>query len=295
MLGGREMKISLDCLPCYLRQALKAARLGTDNTDIQAEIMKETIKLISDYDKFKCSPEIVRNIHNIVKKYTGNLDPYKEIKRKNISDAQAIYPLLKQFLSKKEDRLYWTLKIAATGNIIDYAVYHDVNIEKRVMEELKKKFAICDIERLKSDLKSAESLLIIGDNAGETVFDRVLIEDLLHLDITYAVRSEPIINDATIEDARLSGLDCCTRIISTGCNTAGLLLDECSDEFLNIFNSADIVISKGQGNYESLSEQKREIYFLLKAKCPVISMELGVEVNDYVFKWNGHKENRFYN
>lgn len=136
-------------------------------------------------------------------------------------------------------------------------------------------------------LKKAKSLLIIGDNAGETVFDRVLIEDFLNLNITYAVRSEPIINDATIEDAYASGLEKCATLISTGCNAPGVILDECNEEFLNIFNNADIIISKGQGNYETLSEEKKEIFFLLKAKCPVISEKLGVSVNDYVFKWNG--------
>ncbi len=144
---------------------------------------------------------------------------------------------------------------------------------------------IFDIEQFEDRLKHAKTLLIIGDNAGETVFDRVLAEDFSHLDITYAVRSEPVINDATVEDARASGLDRCAGIISTGCNIPGLILEECSEEFLNIFNNADIVISKGQGNFETLSAQKREMFFLLKAKCPVVSKDLGVDINDYVFKW----------
>ncbi|NLD49908.1 MAG: DUF89 family protein, partial [Clostridiaceae bacterium] len=173
------------------------------------------------------------------------------------------------------------------GNIIDSAIYRDIDIEGCVEKEIEKEFSICDLEHLENKLKHAKSLLIIGDNAGETVFDRVLIEEFLYLDITYAVRSEPIINDATVKDACASGLDSCTRLISTGCNAPGLILDECSEEFLNIFNSADIVISKGQGNYESLSDQYKEIFFLLKAKCSVVSDKLGVNVNDYIFKHNG--------
>ena len=225
-------------------------------------------------------------MHQIVKKYTGIKDPYKAVKEKNISAAKEIYPLLKHFLYKKKERLYWALKIAATGNIIDSAIYSDIDLQNCIGQELEKEFSICDIEKLESKLKHAKNLLIIGDNAGETVFDRVLIEDLLRLDITYAVRSEPIINDATIEDARASGLDCSTRLISSGCNAPGMILDECSEEFLNIFNNADVIISKGQGNYETLSDQKREIFFLLKAKCPVISSKLGINVNEYVFKCN---------
>ena len=281
------MEIFLDCLPCFLRQVLEASRLATDRTDLQEEIMRETINLISDYRKYKCSPEVGRAMHQIVKKHTGIFDPYKGIKSNNIRNALEIYPSLKHFLFKKTDRLYWVLKIAATGNIIDSAIYNDIDIEECVEKELEKEFSFCDIEKLESELKRAKSLLIIGDNAGETIFDRVLAEDFLYLDITYAVRSQPIINDATIEDACASGLDRCTRLISTGCNAPGLILDECSEEFLNIFNNTDIVISKGQGNYEALSEQKRGIFFLLKAKCPVISDKLGVDINDYVFKWNG--------
>lgn len=281
------MEIFLDCLPCFLRQVLEASRLATDRTDIQAKIMKEAVRFITNYEKFRYSPEIGRAMHQIVKKHTGVLDPYKDIKSENIRNALEIYPSLKHFLFKKAERLYWALKIAATGNIIDSAINNDINIEESVMKELEKEFTICNVERLGNELKRARSLLIIGDNAGETIFDRVLIEDFLNLDITYAVRSEPIINDATIDDACASGLDYCTRLISTGCNAPGLILDECSEEFLNIFNNVDIVISKGQGNYEALSEQKRGIFFLLKAKCPVISEKLGVSVNDYVFKWNG--------
>jgi uncharacterized protein with ATP-grasp and redox domains len=281
------MEICLDCLPCSLRQVLEASRLATDRAEIQAKIMKETAKLILDYERFRYSPEIGRAMHQIVKKHTGVLDPYKDIKSENIRNALEIYPSLKHFLFKKTERLYWALKIAATGNIIDSAIYNDINIGECVVKELEKEFTICDVKRLEDELKRASSLLIIGDNAGETIFDRVLIEDFLYLDITYAVRSEPIINDATIEDACASGLDHCARLISTGCNAPGLILDECSEQFLSILDNVDIVISKGQGNYETLSEQKRGMFFLLKAKCPVISENLGVSVNDYVFKWNG--------
>ncbi len=281
------MEIFLDCLPCFLRQVLEASRLVTEDKDIQEKIIKETIKLISDYPNYRYSPEIGRAMHQIVKKHTGVNDPYKHIKSESINKALKIYPSLKYFLYKKPERLYWGLKIAATGNNIDSAIYSDINISKCIENELEKDFSICDIEKLESKLKRAKKLLIIGDNAGETIFDRVLVEEFLNLDITYAVRSEPIINDATIEDARASGLDHCTRLISTGCNAPGLIIDECSEEFLKIFSDADIVISKGQGNYETLSDNTRNIFFLLKAKCPVISNKLGVNVNDYVFKWNG--------
>jgi uncharacterized protein with ATP-grasp and redox domains len=156
-----------------------------------------------------------------------------------------------------------------------------------IQEELEKECAICDFDVFGNKLKTAQRLLIIGDNAGETVFDRVLAEYLSPLDITYAVRSEPIINDATMKDAYASGLSDYTKIISTGCGAPGAILEDCGNEFLNVLETADIIISKGQGNFEALSECGKPVFFLLKAKCPMISEKLGVGLNEYVFKYTG--------
>lgn len=284
------MEIQLDCLPCFLRQVLDASRMATDQIDVQRSIIKDTAELIARYEDYKYSPAVGREMHNIVKRHSGVSDPYREVKNHNIKTALLIYPSLKQFLFNKKDRLYWALKIAATGNIIDSAIYNDIDIESQVVKELDKEFAACDIERFKKLMKNCKTLLIIGDNAGETVFDRVFIEDFLYLDMTYAVRSEPIINDATIEDVYASDFNRSVKVVSSGCNAPGTIIEECSDAFLEVYNNADIVISKGQGNYETLSEQDREIFFLLKAKCPIVAKRLGVSVGDYVLKSNMYGE-----
>lgn len=280
------MEILLDCLPCILRQVLEASRMATDNTELHENIMTETIKLLSNYKMYSSSPEAGREAHQIVKKYTDVFDPYKDIKRDNINTALKLYPFLQQFLKGKQNRIYWALKIAATGNVIDSAVNADLNIEKCIEFEMNKEFAVCDLVHLEHQLEKAKSVLVIGDNAGETVFDRILLDELPHLNITYAVRSAPIINDATVEDAIASGLDQCSRVISTGCNAPGVILKECNKAFLDVFYNADIVISKGQGNYETLSDEKRNIFFLLKAKCKVLAQLIGGELNDYIFKYN---------
>ncbi|NMB33788.1 MAG: DUF89 family protein [Clostridium sp.] len=279
------MEVFLECLPCFLKQALEASRMATSDKDVQVRIMKETAALVCDFERYKCSPQLGREMHQIVKKHTGNSDPYRDIKDQNIKNALEVYPWLKHFLFKKTDRLYWGLKIAAAGNIIDSAIYADIDIKGCVEKEVERKFAVCDIKEFSDKMMHAKNLLIVADNAGETVFDRVFIEEVLNLDITYAVRAEPIINDATIEDARESGLGRCTNLISTGCNAPGLIIEECDKKFLDLFYDADIVVSKGQGNFESLSDEKRAIFFLLKAKCPVVAENLGVAVNDYVFKY----------
>lgn len=279
------MKIHLDCLPCILRQILEASRTATDKTELQESIMDKAIRILGQYRAFKNSPEICRDMHQIVKEQTGVIDPYSEIKQQDLQTAINLYPKLKHFIENNEDRLYWALKAAATGNVLDSAIYKEHDIEANLDEEIKKPFAVCDTSIFNQQLKSAKSVLVIGDNTGETVFDCLLLGQLTDYDLTYAVRDAPVINDATIEEARASGIDRYARIISTGCNAPGVLMDECSKAFVDVFFGADIVISKGQGNYESLSDCDRNIYFLLKAKCAVLAGQIDVDLNEYVFKY----------
>ncbi|MCI1959650.1 MAG: ARMT1-like domain-containing protein [Clostridia bacterium] len=279
------MEIFLDCLPCVLRQTLEASRLATDDLDLQRKIMEDSIEIISHYKDYECSPDLCRTIHKMVKSRTENKDPYAHIKSRDIKSAKQLLPYLKNFLKEKENSLYWALKIAATGNIIDSAVNNNANMTEFVADELKKEFFVCDVKLLENKLSTAKNVLIIADNAGETVFDQILAERLLPRNITYAVRSNPILNDATVKDAYDSGLDDYAKIISTGCDAPGTILKDCTEEFLNIFKNADVVISKGQGNFETLSECGRPIFFLLKAKCPLISKRLEVALNEYVFMY----------
>ncbi len=257
--------------------------MAMDNEETQAKILKAAIDIIKEYNSYRYAPEVGRAMHLLVKQHTGIADPYQRLKQKHLELALQYYPDLKRFLFQKSDRLYWVFKIAAVGNVFDAAINSDIRDSDYLRKELPKEFKICDIERFRDHLKNSRTMLIIGDNAGETVFDRVLVEEMLNLNIIYAVRSGPIINDATVEDAESAGLNRQARIISTGCDAPGVILSECDREFLKVFLEADIVISKGQGNYETLSDEKREIFFLLKAKCPVIAADLGVDLGDYVF------------
>lgn len=281
------MEILIDCVPCMLRQALEAAKIVTDDIEIHNKVVEEAMKILMNYKSFRNSPDMALEIHDIIKRLTGNSDPYLKVKENDLEAAKNCYPYLKEFISSKDQKLYWALKIAATGNNIDAAVYKDINLIKCIEVELEKSFSICDIEAFEGKLKNASNILIIGDNTGETIFDKVLIEALAEISVTYGVRNEPIINDATKKDAIKSGLGEVARIVSTGCNAPGLILEDCSDEFIDIYNKSDIIISKGQGNYEALSEKKGNLFFLLKAKCLMIANKLNVNINDYVFKYNG--------
>lgn len=285
------MEIKLDCLPCFLSQVLGASRLATDDEQLQKKILRECIYgILRDFDAYRYAPQIGRAMHGLVKKYTGINDPYKRLKQKHLQLALAYYPDLKRYLFQKTDRLYWALKIAGVGNVFDAAINSEIKDTEALNQELVRNFKICHLQRFKDLLKNAKKLLIIGDNAGETVFDSVLIEELLNLEIYYAVRSGPIINDATVEDAEMAGLHRQVKVISTGCDAPGVVRTECNTEFNELFATADIVISKGQGNYETLSEEKRGLFFLLKAKCPVIAEDIGVGLGEYVFMYSEIKK-----
>jgi len=277
------MDIFLECLPCLLKQSLEAARITTDAEAVQQRIMTGAIGVLNEYEKYRYAPELFQAVWQIIRDQTGIEDPYLAVKQENIQEALKILPQLREFVAGKADRLHWALKTAATGNIIDKAVYADIDVAGILDQELARDFRICDLDAFREALLGARTLLIIGDNAGETVFDRILIEALPQLQVTYVVRSAPALNDATMADAIASGLDECAQIVSSGCPAPGLILDICPPEFRRIFREADLVISKGQGNYETLSGSDRAVFYLLKAKCPAIAKEFRVNHNDYIF------------
>ncbi len=278
------MEIFMDCLPCTLRQLLDAARMATDDTQLHSVIMDEGIAKLQEHKHYRNSPEFARAMQRIVAAHTGVTDPYQEVKRRDIEAALSLYPMLKEYAAEG-DRLHRALKVSATGNVIDSAVSSHHDITAVIQKELHRPFAIFDEPALRKKLKTAKTMMFVGDNAGETVFDRVLLETLSPLEITFATRGGPALNDSTLPDALASGLGECAHVISTGCNIAGVNMDETSEEFRRNFFEADIVICKGQGNFETLSETGRDVFFLLKAKCVVLSRLLQVDAGDYVFKY----------
>ncbi|HZX21180.1 MAG TPA: ARMT1-like domain-containing protein [Clostridia bacterium] len=281
------MKIFLDCLPCMLRQVLESAHMATDDETVHERIMDEAVKVLSEYKQHSCAPELCEAMHIIVKKHTGVDDPYSEIKSRDISSALKLEPIIRKFAISGENLLIGLLKVSATGNVMDSALYSDLDIEACLTEEMEKPFVICDDDKFNKDIDGAETILIIGDNAGEAVFDKPLAEHLsCGHKVIYAVRDVPIINDATVEDAFKTGIADYSEVVSTGCGMPGAVIESCSIEFQEMFNNADVVISKGQGNFEALSDTTRSVYFLLKAKCCRIANALDVEINEYVFKKN---------
>jgi hypothetical protein len=283
------MRTYLDCIPCFFKQALAAERLAGADEITQKKILNEIAEMIPDISLEDTPPEMGRKIYNLISKITKKEDPFREIKKKSNEFALGLYPELKNKVKNSKDSLLTAIRIAITGNVIDYGVSDSFDIGKELKEIETKKFAIFDYEYFKKMLRNSQDLLWLADNAGEVVFDKILIEEIKKINplcnIIYAVREKPIINDALEEDAYFARIDKLTKIISSGCDAPGTILSLCSKKFLDIFNEADMIISKGQGNFESLSNiDYKCIFFLFKAKCSVIANDIGVNVGDIVLK-----------
>jgi len=247
------------------------------------ELLDEVGMMLKDIPLESTPPETGRLIQRKIREIIGNSDPYKDIKRENTRESLRLYPHLKREVEKSNDRLLTAIRIAIAGNVIDMGPNKSFNIEEDLDEILRRDFAICDYDRFKQRLVKTDDILYIGDNAGESVFDRVLIEEM-GKSVTYVVRGIPVINDVTYQDAIEAGLDKVATILSSGTDAAGTVLETCSVEFREIYSNSRFIISKGQGNYEALSEEKHPIFFLLKAKCRVIADDIGVNEDDIILK-----------
>lgn len=277
------MRTYLDCIPCFLKQALWASRLTTTDERKIKEVLDEIGMMVKDIPLNSSPPETGRIIYKRIGEILGVSDPFKGLKDKYTELALGLYPFLKKEFEQSNDRLLTAIRISIAGNVIDFGANKQFKLEEEIEEILKKDFAICDYDKFKEHLDSANEILYIGDNAGETVFDRILIEEI-GKPIIYVVRESPVINDATYEDAVKAGIDKVAKILSSGTDAPGVVLGTCSEKFKKIYNNAEMIISKGQGNYEALSDEPNPIFFLLKVKCPVIAKDIGVKDGDIILK-----------
>jgi len=282
------LKIFLDCFPCFLRQALEASRISGADEKIQRDVLNCVMAKLLEISREETPPQIGSMIHRTIREATGKDDPYREIKRLHNEQVLDMEENLAGLIDGSSSPLSDALKLAAVGNLIDMGPERKWNSMQDIFRDFAEKDSTYfDCASFEKSLKKAGTLLYLGDNAGEIVLDKILIGLLLReteLDITYVVRGGPVINDATMEDARFVGMTDIVRVIDTGVDFPGVVPEACSGEFLDYYNSADIILSKGQGNYESLSEEDKNIFFLLQTKCPVIANKIGCRVGDIVLK-----------
>jgi len=290
------MKTCLDCIPCFVKQSLEMARMVFDNERHQKQFVDQIAQLIPSFSLNSTPPEMGRMINQKVAELIGPKDVYKEVKDKSNAMAMAIYPKHKEMVTQAEDPLLMAGEIAIAGNVIDYAAKNTFDIEAEVAKLFRSEFREInktrfDYPQFKKALLKAKTILYVADNAGEIMFDRVLMEEIPgSVAITCAVRDKAVLNDALIEDAKTCGIDQRAKIISSGSDAPGTLLNLCSKEFLDLFHSADMVISKGQGTYEALDRAKRDIFFLFRAKCPVIAQHAQVRLGDLVLIGNDQSQ-----
>jgi len=277
------VKTYLDCYPCFLRQALDAARYAGADEEGQRSILNSVLETLSSLDPTSTPPEIGDAIHRLVRQKTADPDPYADAKRKATEQTLQLYPRLKALVADASDPLETALRLAIAGNIIDLAPSSSYDLWATVERVLEQPFAIEDTPAFRRALTSTDRILYLADNAGETVFDRVLIETL-DKPVIYAVKGGPVLNDATMDDAIAAGLDQVAQVVTTGSDAPGTVLRLCSHQFRRLYDQGEIIVAKGQANYETLSGEGERLFFLLQAKCPVIAQDVGVAVGDIVLK-----------
>ena len=282
------MKTHYDCIPCFVRQTLESIKLTSDDAGLHEKALREILAALSRMDFDKAPVIMGRKIQHLIQRLSGNSDPYRALKQQFNQMALDLYPRLKAQVNSAENAFETAARLALAGNMIDFGIGRMLEsaqvaatIELALSANLKG-----DIQSLEQAARTAASILYLGDNCGEIVFDRLFIEQLAPDRVTYVVRAAPIINDVTMEDARFTGMADHTRVMDNGSDAPGTLLSECSQEFKTAFENADLIIAKGQGNYETLHASNRLIFFMLKVKCPAVARHIGQEIGSYVIKTN---------
>lgn len=288
------MKVHLDCFPCFLKQAVIAVRLGTKNEALQAEVLKSVTDEIKATDMSKPPAHSTTFLHRKIRLMLGK-DPFGEIKAEYNQLALLLYPALKKLVDNSADPLLTAARLAIAGNIIDFGIFTSVDISGTVERALNSSLAVDRYEEFKAAVEREPEILYLLDNAGEIVFDRLLIEVLTGMGkkVKAVVKGSPVLNDAVRKDAVEVGLDSLCEVIDNGSDCIGTILDLTSADFNREFEKAGFVISKGQGNFECLNDcrhpgcEGKQIYYLLQCKCDVLSAELGLAKGSMLLELHG--------
>jgi damage-control phosphatase, subfamily I len=274
------MNPSLDCIPCFVRHALDMARNASTDAAIHEQVLREVLLEAAGWDMNVPAPVSSQHVQRRLRVLTGIADPYLDAKRRFNELALELLPELRAKVEAAADPLQAAVRVAIAGNVIDVGIdgnLCETDIRQSLSQSLSGPFA-GDLDSFRTAASGAGELLYLADNTGEIVFDRLLIERLSAQRITVAVRGAAVLNDATLSDARLAGLAQVAQVIDNGSDAPGTILSECSPAFRERFESADMIVAKGQGNFETLADGPGNIFFLLKIKCPVVAAHTGLDV-----------------
>lgn len=282
------MKVSRECIYCLARQAVEIAEEATSNVIMQEDIIKRSLKELGEMNFNETAPEIAFRMHQHAKNITGINDPYMKLKERYNDIAKDIYDRIieEKWLDNAEDPFDMACRLAIAGNIIDFSVglqleYSD--IVKSVDDSIKQDIFGTGTAALREAVEKSNNIMYIADNSGEIIFDKFLLERLPVSKVTYVVKGGPIVNDATMQDAISTGIIDLVKVIDNGHSAQGTILKDCSNTFNREFSRADLIISKGQANFETLSDIKgKNIFYLLRAKCSSVAASIGCNPMDYV-------------
>ncbi len=283
------MNITKDCVECIVGQINKATKLLELDEDLAKEINNEVEKRALGFDFEKSPPFVAKDVYEYLAFKTNLKDPLETLKQESIKKATTYLPLIDEKISKSEDKLFTAIKAAVAGNVIDFATTKEFSLDDEINSIFETDFSINDYEIFKEKLEKTNSLIILADNAGENVFDKVLVKTIVNLypniKIYYATRGKAIINDITTKEALQSGIDKYCEVISTGVDTPGLDKSRASNEFMELFDKTPLVLSKGMGNFECLeSHDDDKIFFLFKVKCNVVAKTISRNLGEIVLK-----------
>ncbi len=271
------------CLFCFFRAVEKLLERESLSKEKKEDFISEMINVYQRSRKNFSAPEFSREIRLILKSFTNNPDPYKKEKQETNEQALKMAPEISGIITGSQDSFNTALRISIAGNIIDFAANDQFNLKSTINRSLTENIAIDNSELLKSKIKKARSVLYIGDNAGEIIFDKLFISEMRHPNVIFAVRGGPVLNDATLEDAEFAGMEEVAEVISSGYDAPSTIPERSSEIFQKHFKNADLIISKGQGNLEGLLHlNDSRIFFLLLVKCDVIAELLKVKKNSMV-------------
>ncbi len=273
------MKVEAECAACILSRATAESVAATTNPALRFRVAVDLLRLMAKEFRPTAVPaDLGTKRDRLVKRITGNEDPYKRIKEKSNEKALDLLPFAKEFVEEgysQLGRLRKACLCAIVGNTMEFDILGHKFTFRGLRKDLKdsaKDLVLDDTSRIYELAMKARTVLYLTDNSGEIVFDTLLVEQLKNMGLTViaCVKGKPIVNDATLEDAKVSGMSSAAdRVITTGTDAVGLAMKEVSKEFLDAYASADLIFAKGMGHAETLTEYKiRKPHVLLfRAKC----------------------------
>ncbi len=282
------MQAYTPCLPCLLTQAVTIAERHLENESRRNTAVQEVLTFLGGVDMTQPPPVIAARVHTLLRRHIGVDDFFAADKPLQNELALSLLPMMRRRVEQADDPFSAAVTAGIAGNAIDLGIYHHMareEMEQRVRELLEKTPDEEAVASLKEQVRQAEKILFIADNAGEIVFDRLLVEQLPLERVTVGVKGKPVLNDAMYEDAEAAGLTDLVRVIDNGSAVPGTWLEDCSPAFRQAFDNADLVIAKGQGNFETLEQLDKTICFLVLLKCPVIATFAGARQQTPAVLW----------